>query len=148
MLTRKRFSFKDWFKRFIGVDRFDYDKVVVQSEVIENICSFAKENHPREFIMFLEGKAKDKVLMINGLAYQEYVANDNSTYAKIYFPLNTDIAGSVHSHPGPSSRPSRADLHTFSKHGMFHMIIHHPYNPEDIQAYDKNGKPIDYSVED
>ncbi|MBN1792107.1 Mov34/MPN/PAD-1 family protein [Candidatus Woesearchaeota archaeon] len=140
--------FKNWIKKFLGLDRFEFERVVVKQEVIDNICSFAKENHPREFIMFLEGKAKDKVLRIRSLAFQEYAANEDSASPKIYFPLNTDIAGSIHSHPGPSNRPSRADRHFFSKNGMFHMIIKEPYEQSDIQAYDKNGQPMSYEIED
>ena len=56
--------------------------------------------------------------------------------------------GSVHSHPGPSAQPSGADLKTFSKNGLFHMIVCLPYSLETFMAYDKYGQPISYTVGD
>jgi hypothetical protein len=56
--------------------------------------------------------------------------------------------GSVHSHPGPSARPSDADLRTFSKNGYFHMIVCLPYSMETFKSYDRYGQPMDYTLGD
>lgn len=139
---------KQLFKKFFELEKYDFDKVIIEREVIDNICELAKQTYPKEFIAFLEGKIRKKILRIYGLAYQEYVANEHSTLSKINFPLTSAIAGSVHSHPGPSNSPSRADLHFFSKRGLIHLIIKQPYREQDIQAYDKNGNKVGFEVED
>jgi proteasome lid subunit RPN8/RPN11 len=133
-------------EEFFELDRFSFEKVVIKRDVIENIVAFAKENHPREFLMFLEGKAKEKVLTIDALSFQEYVSNNETAVARIDFPIGTRIVGSVHSHPGPSNRPSNADLRLFSKQGMVHLIIRYPYTQFDIAAYDKNGKAMSFEI--
>jgi proteasome lid subunit RPN8/RPN11 len=132
--------------KLFELDRFVFENVVIERDVIENIVAFARENHPREFIMFLEGKVKDKVLRIDALSFQEYVSNNETAVARINFPIGTKIVGSVHSHPGPSNRPSNADLRLFSKQGMVHLIIRYPYTQFDIAAYDKNGRAIKIAV--
>jgi proteasome lid subunit RPN8/RPN11 len=134
-------------KKFFELDKYEHEKATIKREVIENIVEFARENHPREFLMFLEGKVKDKVLVIDALAYQEYVANNETAVARIDFPLGVKIIGSVHSHPGPSNKPSNADLRLFSKQGFVHLIIRYPYTEFDIAAYDRNGRLITFSVE-
>jgi hypothetical protein len=63
-------------------------------------------------------------------------------------PMNTKYMGSVHSHPGPSARPSDADLRTFSKNGYFHMIVCQPYSMETFKSYDRYGQPMDYTLGD
>jgi len=133
-------------KKFFGLDRFEFTQVKVKREVVDAICEFAKNTHPKEFIMLLQGNAKDGVLSVNSLYYQEYYANEDSAMPYIRLPIFSDIVGSVHSHPGPSNKPSRADKHFFQKHGMFHMIIKYPYGADDIQAYNLFGQPVQFAV--
>jgi proteasome lid subunit RPN8/RPN11 len=135
-----------WLRKFLGLERFEFDRIVFDKEVIDNISELARQAHPKEFIAFLEGKARKKVMRIYGLAYQEYEASNNATWTKINFPVMANILGSIHSHPGPSNRPSNEDLHFFSKHGIIHLIIHYPYGQEDIQAYDMEGNKIIFEV--
>ena len=132
--------------RFLELDRFDYQKVEVLPEIVDAVCEFGKDAHPREFIMFLEGRVSGNVLRITGLKYQEYFSNEDSAMPYIRLPIHSDVVGSVHSHPGPSNRPSRADLHFFSKQGLVHMIIKRPYQPADIQAYTSGGNPISFEM--
>jgi len=54
--------------------------------------------------------------------------------------------GSVHSHPGYDGSPSDADLHFFSKNGLFHLIIAQPYTLDSISAYNSFGELIDFKV--
>jgi proteasome lid subunit RPN8/RPN11 len=137
---------KNWLKRFFELDRYDFERVIIDREVIDNIVELAKQTYPKEFIAFLEGKTRKKILRIYGLVYQEYFANPSYTVYKFNPPIISGIVGSVHSHPGPSNHPSAADLHSFSKRGMVHMIIRMPYAAENIQAYDKNGNRISFEV--
>ncbi|MBU1321632.1 MAG: Mov34/MPN/PAD-1 family protein [Nanoarchaeota archaeon] len=157
----KKWSGK-WLKKSFDLEKYEFDKIIIDKEVIDNIIELAKQTYPKEFIAFLEGKTENpkfseysqkanksrkKVMRVYGLAYQEYYANEHSTLSKINFPITSNIVGSIHSHPGPSNRPSNADLHFFSKRGLVHLIIKTPYRTEDIQGYDVNGNPITFEVE-
>jgi proteasome lid subunit RPN8/RPN11 len=137
-----------WFEHLFELENFEFDKVVIDREVIDNIVELANQTLPKEFIAFLEGKARKKVLRIYGLFYQEYAANPSYTIYKFNPPMASNIVGSVHSHPGASNRPSMADLQSFSKKGMVHLIIRMPYSAENIQAYDKNGNRISFEIAD
>jgi proteasome lid subunit RPN8/RPN11 len=135
-----------WLKHFFELERYEFEKVVIDREVIDNIVELAKQTLPKEFIAFLEGKTKNKVLRIYGLVYQEYFANPSYTVYKFDPPITSSIVGSVHSHPGSSNYPSKADLHSFSKKGVVHLIIRMPYSTENIQAYEKNGNKIEFEI--
>ena len=133
-------SIKEFFKNFFLLERFDFDNIVIKKDVVDDIIEFARINHPREFIMYLEGKIRKKVLIIDGLLYQEYVSNRTSATSKVNFPIGLKIVGSVHSHPGSSAKPSKADLKSFLKNGLVHLIIKEPYFKEDIAVYLANGQ--------
>lgn len=137
---------KNWLKKAFELEKYDFNRVIIDREVIDAILELAKMTSPREFIAFLEGKQRKKILRIYGLAYQEYFANEHYTLSRINFPLTSSIVGSVHSHPGPSNNPSRADLHFFSKRGMVHLIIKKPYKEKDIQGYDAHGNKTEFEV--
>ena len=133
-------------KSFLKLDKYKFNKIIVNQEVIETICEIAQQTYPKEFIAFLEGKNKNNILRIEGLAYQEYIAGYTSTVFKDYLPLTSNVVGTVHSHPGPHNKPSNADLRVFSKKGVVHMIIKKPYHSEDIQAYDLHGRKIEFGI--
>jgi proteasome lid subunit RPN8/RPN11 len=139
-------NFASWLKKFFELEKYDFERIIIDKEVIDNIVELAKQTYPKEFIAFLEGKAKKKMLRVYGLVYQEYFANPSYTIYKFDPPMTSSIVGSVHSHPGASNWPSRADLNSFSKKGVVHLIIRMPYSKENIQAYDKNGNKIEFEV--
>jgi proteasome lid subunit RPN8/RPN11 len=136
----------DWLKRFFELDKYEFDKIIIEKEVIDAIVELAQQTLPKEFIAFLEGKVKKSTLRIYRLNYQEYIANPSYTVYKMDFPIASDIVGTAHSHPGPSNRPSKADLQSFSKKGLVHLIIRMPYSSQTIQAYDMKGNAISYEV--
>ena len=153
---------KHWLKKGFELGKFDFEKIIIEKEVINAILELARMTSPKEFVAFLEGrteskkfsehskkgnKAVKKTLRIYGLAYQEYIANEHSTLARINFPITSKIVGSVHSHPGPNNHPSRADLQFFSKRGIIHLIISSPYTEQDIQGYNSNGNKIGFEIE-
>jgi proteasome lid subunit RPN8/RPN11 len=137
-----------WLKRLFELDRFEFERVIIDKEVIDNIVELAEQTLPKEFIAFLEGRISKKVLRVHGLFYQEYIANPSYTVYKFNPPVASNFVGSVHSHPGSSNHPSRADLQSFSKKGMIHLIIRMPYRAENIQAYDNQGNMISFEVAD
>ena len=135
-------------KRFFGLEEKEPIKEIkITREAMDKIILLAKENHPNEFVTFFEGKIKDGTIIIEDVLFQPYYANDHSVFTHIDFPLTSKVLGSIHSHPGPSNRPSRADLHLFGKTGIVHGIIHEPYTEGSLAMYDNNGEPLIYSVE-
>lgn len=131
--------------KILGTSKLEFEEVHVEGEVIDEIINIAKESYPNEFIALLEGKVKDKILKITGLIFLPTDVSNESAVMQVFMePLSTNSIGSVHSHPGPSASPSDADLHFFSKKGLFHMIIAEPYDRGSIRTYDSWGNLIDF----
>lgn len=127
----------------------EFNEVRVDRDVLESVIFYSKEAYPNEFLAFFDGKIKDKILYITGLIFVP--GETCETGAVVHtdrIPINTKYWGSVHSHPGPSARPSDADLITFSKNGYFHMIVCLPYSEDTFRAYDRYGQHQDYTVGD
>lgn len=137
-----------WLKGFFSRGRKGrgYVEILIESDVIENIIAIARETHPREFIALLKGKIREKKLVIDSLIYQNYTASTDAAIIQLDLPIMSGAVGSVHSHPGPSNRPSAQDLVFFSKQGGVNLIIAMPYNIRTIAAYDGNGNPIPVKV--
>lgn len=127
----------------------EFNEVKVDREVLESVIYYSKKAYPNEFLAFFDGEIKDKVLYITGLIFLP--GETCETGAVIHtelIPMNTKYKGSVHSHPGPSARPSDADLVTFSRHGYFHMIVCLPYSLATFKSYNRYGEPLDYTIGD
>ena len=127
----------------------EFSEVRVDSEVLDSVIYYSKKAYPKEFLAFFDGEIIDRVLYITGLIFVP--GETCETGAVVHtemIPMTTKYWGSVHSHPGPSARPSDADLMTFSKNGYFHMIVCLPYSFETFKAYDRYGKPQDYTIGD
>ncbi len=131
--------------KLLGTSKFQFEEVHIEGEVIDEIINIAKESYPNEFVALLEGKIKEKVLTITSLIFLPGEVSDEGAVMQIFMqPLTTNSVGSVHSHPGYSANPSDADLHFFSKKGLFHMIIAEPYTRDSIRAYNSFGELIDF----
>lgn len=137
------------FSKIFGSKDNSFDKICVDKEVLESVVYYAKEAYPHEFLSMFDGTIKNHILYITGLIFIPGETSD--TGAVLHYdqiPPNTKYYGTVHSHPGPSAEPSDADLMTFSKRGVFHMILRLPYSLQTFKAYDSGGNPIDYTVGD
>ena len=127
----------------------EFSEVRVDRQVLESVIYYSKRAYPNEFLAFFDGKIIDKVLYITSLIFMP--GETGHTGAVVHtemIPMNTKYWGSVHSHPGPSARPSDADLMTFSKNGYFHMIVCLPYSMETFKSYNRYGEPMDYKIGD
>jgi len=132
---------------FLGTEGHVFEEIHIDKEVIEEIIQIAKKSHPNEFIALLQGKIMKKALKINGLIFLPGNTSDEGAVMNIFMrPLITDSVGSVHSHPGYSANPSKADLNFFAKNGFFHIIIALPYNTDSIRAYNSFGELVDYEI--
>ena len=130
-------------------DDEEFNEVRVDREVLESVIYYAKQAYPNEFLAFFDGKIKDKILYITSLIFVP--GETCETGAVVHtelIPMNSKYFGSVHSHPGPSARPSGADLKTFSRYGYFHMIVCLPYSLETFKSYNRYGEPLDYAIGD
>ncbi len=116
-----------------------------KKEIIEDLFEAAKNTYPREFLALLGSTQKnnfvDEFVVIPASYGKELV---HFELGKI--PIDKTILGSVHSHPTPNNRPSRADLSTFKKTGKIHLIIAYPFNLDSCALYDTNGKEINWVV--
>lgn len=135
--------------KILGNKDEEFREVRVDREVLESVIYYSKKSYPNEFLAFLDGEIKDKILYITGLIFLPGERSESSAIIHTdLIPMNTKYMGSVHSHPGPSARPSGADLKTFSKNGYFHLIVCLPYSFETFKSYDRYGQPMDYSLGD
>ncbi|MFH1650068.1 MAG: Mov34/MPN/PAD-1 family protein [Candidatus Woesearchaeota archaeon] len=114
--------------------------------VVETLVDLASQAHPKETVMILEGSNRKGEIKVTGVLFQQYSANENSTHFNLDLPMGTKSVGTFHSHPGPSNRPSQADLKLFEKFGLVHFIAHYPYRIEDFACYDKMGTRVPFSV--
>jgi len=133
--------------KLFDLDKFRFDSIHIERDVIENIMLLARENHPNEFLAFLDGKIENNQLILSGLLYQEYYATENSAAPIFHFP-DKSFYGSVHSHPGNSNRPSNADRQFFRKIGIINIIICKPYNFENIRFYNHEGEEIAVEIDE
>jgi len=132
------------------------------SEVIgiaESALEFARaaseEAHPNEYMGVLRGeKASNVGLEESGTVLTEVLVipgTETGPTSASFKPINTpndlSAAGSIHSHPNGVLRPSDADLATFNRNEV-HVIIGAPYGPDDWQAFDNDGNPIELPVLD
>jgi proteasome lid subunit RPN8/RPN11 len=118
--------------------------VAIKKATLEALLLAAKNTYPDEFIALLSSK--------RGKAIDEFVLLP-ATYGKSFSSIRTDLApydsgirGSVHSHPGPNARPSRADLRAFRAMGEIHLIIAAPFNFNSVRAFKANGEETKIEV--
>ncbi|MGV8087353.1 MAG: Mov34/MPN/PAD-1 family protein [Candidatus Woesearchaeota archaeon] len=133
------------FEKMFDLDKFKFNNIVITQETTDNIITFAKNAHPKEFVAFLDGKIVNKTLTINKLLYQHYHSTKNSASPVFHFPDKT-FYGSVHSHPGYNNEPSSADKEFFRKLGIIHIIICKPYTVNTIKAYNQDGEEININI--
>src|SRR3989344_9149431 len=109
----------------------------IKKFVLEDLLLGARNTFPNEFFALLGEK--------NGVI-EEFVLVP-SVYGKTHaiwrrdlVPLDKSIVGSFHSHPSSNNNPSSADLRSFSSMGKIHLIAGHPFEPENVKAFDAKGK--------
>ncbi len=125
-----------------------FDHVLLKKSLVDDLCEIAEKAYPKESIVLLSGEINDSTLLIDEITIKPYYAGNYETLIKMDLPILNSVVGSIHSHPGFSNKPSRADRHFFNKHGLVHGIISRPYTEETIAFYNKKGREIDYEVVD
>jgi len=135
-------------KRWLGLDRFSFDSILIKKELIQNIMNLANNAYPNEFMALLSGKIEKSQLIISSLLMQQTkVSNKGAQMDTWSIPMTSDAVGSVHSHPSLSNKPSVQDLQFFNKHPGVHIIICKPFTKRDIKVYNSYGREMELKLE-
>ncbi|MBN2111159.1 MAG: Mov34/MPN/PAD-1 family protein [Methanosarcinaceae archaeon] len=117
----------------------------IARETLDFILEVSRSTYPKEFAGLLE--VKDGVIT-DVLVLPGTESSESNAVLKLFMMPNISAAGSVHSHPGPVIRPSKADLRLFSKTGTRHIIAGYPYRHNNWKCYDGSGRPVELPVLD
>ena len=119
-------------------------------QAADGIITLAKTRHPNEAILILQGKTinKQNLIIVDGLVMPPFAYGGHfySGFIVNQLPFDGSYVGMAHSHPGPSNKPSLADLDHFF--GYVSVIICHPYEDKDIGAYDRTGRSLEIMIVD
>ena len=117
----------------------------IKRATLEGLLEAAANTYPNEFFALLGSSRKNNV--IDEVVIVPAVYGRSHTLVKTgHIPLDLKVMGSIHSHPGPSAKPSKADLHSFPAFGSIHLIISHPFSMNSVAAYDVAGHRIEVKV--
>lgn len=123
-------------------------KISINKNALLSALEGAKNLYPSEFIgLFRGGQKKDAIelteLIITPFASYE---EDSSAYSPYFIPANTGALASFHSHPTPDSAfPSKQDKRFFSQMPV-HFIACHPFNIDDVNAFDAKARRIEFNI--
>ena len=122
-------------KEEIGVRR----RIVLTKQITDSIITYAKSWHPNEGILILQGKKDKNLIRVTGLVIPPFSTHGPyySGFPMYELPFDLSYIGTIHSHPGGSNKPSLEDLNHFF--GLVSVIICHPYEVQNIAAFDRNG---------
>lgn len=100
---------------------------------------------PEEFAGLLQAEDDviTEVLMLPGTE-----SSRMSALIRLYMLPNMKIAGSAHSHPSGSIRPSEQDILFFSRTGDYHIIVGPPFDERSWACYDPSGERRELRVVD
>ena len=140
-------GFGKFLSKIFSIDKYHFEEVHIDQEVIDSIIYYSNNADPFEFFALFDASIKNKILHIDDLIFLPgETSGEGAIINTGMLPTMTSNWGSVHSHPGPTALPSGADLNTFAKMGLFHMIICQPYNENCILAYNRYGDFAEYTI--
>ena len=112
----------------------------VDIELIDNFNESAKACYPDEFLCMVrqEDGVINELVLLPGTVY----GDSHSFLSEWMAPVDYNIVGTVHSHPGYSNEPSDEDLSMFSNMGGIHFITCQPYDRDSWRAYNSKGQEV------
>lgn len=119
--------------------------IKIKRTALEFILNASKNTYPREFIGLLRKNKNNEISEVIVLPRSTY-GRGFSTVDLTVVPYTSKYYGSIHSHPLPSSSPSKNDLLFFSKIGGVHIVASYPFSEEDIKVYNKNGEELKFEI--
>lgn len=118
----------------------------IRKDLLSLLLQLGREQHPNEYAGLLR-EEEGIIEEINLLPGTTSTDRSASLFLDM-MPLDTHLAGSVHSHPNGVIRPSYADLGFFPRTGRYHIIVGFPYEEDDWRCFSANGTPVDIGVID
>jgi proteasome lid subunit RPN8/RPN11 len=117
----------------------------IARETLDFILEASRDSLPEEFAGLLQAEEGviAEVMILPGTE-----SSGMSAFVRLYMLPNMQIAGSVHSHPSGSIRPSQEDLAFFSRTGDYHIIAGPPFNEKSWACYDASGERRDLPILD
>lgn len=116
----------------------------IRKDLLTLLLRMGRENHPNEFVALIRERdgIMDEVNLLPGTVAGE----DSAALMYDMMPLDTHVAGSVHSHPNGVLLPSDADVSFFPRTGRYHLIIGYPYRRENWCCFTASGMPCELEV--
>lgn len=119
--------------------------ILIKRATLEGLLEAASNTYPNEFFALLGSTHRNNV--IDEVIVVPAVYGKRHTIIRSgLMPLDFNVTGSVHSHPGNSNRPSVADLHSFPGFGSVNFIISYPFTIESTNAYSASGKELKWGI--
>ena len=116
----------------------------IRKDLLSLLLQIGREQHPHEYAGLL--REKDGIIeeldLLPGTTSNEVSASLHLDM----MPLDTHLAGSVHSHPNGILIPSDADRSFFPRTGRYHIIVGFPYTEENWVCFRANGAPVELEV--
>lgn len=116
----------------------------IRKDLLSLLLQIGREQHPSEYAGLL--REKDGIIgeltLLPGTTSNEISASLHLDM----MPLDTHLAGSVHSHPNGILLPSDADRSFFPRTGRYHIIVGFPYGEENWACFRANGAPVELEV--
>jgi len=119
-------------------------KVKIRRDLLEYLLQLARDFYPNEFGGFL--REKDGIFEEVLIIPKGHFGRESIYFDTWLLPHDENIKGTVHSHPVPSSRPSRADVSFFSKFGGIHIIVAYPFEEKSVKAYNSEGREVEIEI--
>jgi proteasome lid subunit RPN8/RPN11 len=116
----------------------------LKGELLDLVLEIGSARHPYEFAGLL--RETDGVIDELNLLPGTVSGEESASLLLDMMPLDTHVAGSVHSHPNGYIRPSLADLGFFSRSGRYHIIVGYPYSRNDWRCFRSDGEPFTLEV--
>lgn len=116
----------------------------IRQDLLSLLLQMGQENHPNEFAAVI--REQDGIMEELNLLPGTIGREDSASLFYDMMPLDTHVAGSVHSHPNGVISPSDADLSFFPRTGRYHLIIGYPYRKNNWQCFTSDGQPCNLEV--
>ena len=116
----------------------------IRKDLLSLLLQLGREHHPDEFagLLLEQDGIIEEINLLPGTTSNEHSA---ALFLDM-MPLDTHLAGSVHSHPNGVIIPSAADLGFFPRTGRYHIIVGFPYEVGDWRCFSANGTTVDIEV--
>ena len=116
----------------------------VDIDFIDGFNESAKSCYPDEFLCMVRQTdgVVDEMVLLPGTVF----GDSHSFLSEWMSPIDYNIAGTAHSHPGYSNEASDDDLALFANMGGVHFITCQPYDRKSWRAYNSKGEEVELEI--